>query len=132
MSRLVIEVQVRQLFNQHFSRNANKQILSIGNNNAQHEFDIYEAGRIIGGISTSPWFNKTEKHSSNTGGQDRVTAELLWLTLWQGNEKRVIILTDQEMAKRIHQRFSGCPFTHTIEIFYCDLENQSFTPVGKL
>jgi hypothetical protein len=128
----LIEEQVRQLYNHIYSAHTHKQTLTVGNNTARHEFDLYETGKVIGGISTSPWFNQTEKHSSNTGGQDRVAAELLWLSLWGGKESRIIVLTDYEMAKRTLQRFLGCPFPYRVEILHCDLGQRSLNLLGTL
>jgi len=70
-----IENLVRTEFNAENIRNAQKQTLSVGTGNAAHEFDLYETGKVIGGISTSPWFNRTK--GNNTGGQDRAATELL-------------------------------------------------------
>ena len=121
---------VRDSYNSQHSCNAVKKISSIGNQGAKHEFDLYEQGKVIGGISTSPWTNKTG--TNNTGGQDRVSTELLWLILWRGNEKRVLILTDLEMSEKIHKKFLGTPFAKKVYIFHFDLENKSFKKTGEL
>ena len=130
---LEVEETIRQLFNTTRSVNASKHRLPVGHGGAKHEFDLYEANSVIGGISTSPWTNKTQIRSSNSGGQDRLSAELLWLTLWEGNEKRVVIVTDEEMARRLLLRFRGCPFPHQIEIVRFDdssgiLKSEGFLP----
>ena len=98
--------------------------LCIGDQGAKHEFDLYEKGKVIGDISTSPW--KTSNNHNNTAGQDRVSTELLWLILWRGNEKRVLILTDLEMSEKIHRKFLGTPFAKKVYIFHFDLKNKSF------
>jgi hypothetical protein len=54
---------------------AKKQTLTLGTTAASHEFDLYEASTLVGGINTSPWFNKSGSY--NTGGQDRAATELL-------------------------------------------------------
>jgi hypothetical protein len=125
-----IENLVRAEFNAANNVNAQKQTLSVGTGNASHEFDLYETGRVVGGISTSPWFNKSR--SNNTGGQDRAATELLWLSLWPGNEKRVHVLTDKEMAQRLFKRFSGAGFPHRIEIQHFGIKTKEFSVVGTL
>ena len=73
---LQAEERIRRLFNTEWSVNASKQRLPVGHEGAQHQFDLFEENRVIGEISTSPWFNKTG--SNNSGGQDRVSAGLPW------------------------------------------------------
>lgn len=125
-----IEEEVRSLFNRHNQTSAEKAVLSLGRKGASHEFDLYNSGKVIGGITTSPWKNKTG--SNNTGGQDRASTELLWLTLWEGNENRVMILTDREMADKLFKRWQGCPFPHQIEIIHYDESKRLFERVGML
>lgn len=126
------EEDIRRLFNHIRNVNASKQRLHVGNGGAKHEFDLYEISRVIGGISTSPWTNKTQKRSTNTGGQDRLSTELLWLTLWEGKEARVVIVTDVEMAQKLIKRFQGCSFPYQIEIVHFDAASDVFTSVGFL
>lgn len=126
------EIIVRDSYNSKHSCNARKEILDIGDQGAKHEFDLYEEGKVIGGISTSPWKNKTKKKSNNTAGQDRVSTELLWLILWSGNEKRVLILKDLEMSEKIHKKFRGIPFAKKAHIFHFDLESNAFKEIGEL
>ena len=121
---------VRNSYNSKHSCNARKKTLPIGTQGAKHEFDLYEEGKVIGGISTSPWTNKTG--TNNTAGQDRVSTELLWLILWPGKEKRVLILTDHDMSKKIHEKFRGTPFAKKVHVFHFDLENKSFKKTGEL
>ncbi len=130
MTPLQIESLVRAEFNKMNNTNAQKSKLSFGNSNASHEFDVYEKSRVIGGISTSPWLNKSG--SNNTGGQDRAATELLWLSLWKGREKRVLILTDEEMADRVFKRFSGASFPSKIEIQHFVVNTRNFRVVGML
>ena len=122
------EERIRSSFNSFYKINATKQRLKLGNGGAKHEFDLYDAGKLIGGITTSPWKNKTG--SNNTGGQDRVSTELLWLSLWEGDEKRIIVLTDREMAERIIGRFSGCAFTKPVEVLLYDQNGKDFISIG--
>ena len=126
---LAIEKMVRDSYNSKHSCNARKKTLRIGGQGAKHEFDLYEEGKVIGGISTGRW--KTKKNHNNTGSQDRVSTELLWLILWPGNEKRVLILTNLEMSKKIHKKFLGTPFAKKVYIFHFDLENKSFKKIGE-
>ena len=130
--RLQIEEHIRQSLNETWGTNAMKSTLSVGDGGAKHEFDVFEEKKVIGGISTSPWRNRSARRTTNTGGQDRVTAELLWLSLWPGPEARTIVLTDSEMAERIYGRFEGCPFPRPIEILHFDLERQEFASIGTL
>jgi len=69
---------------------------------------------------------------SLTGGQDRASTELLWLTLWNGNERRVMILTNREMADKLYKRWKGCPFPKRSEIIHCNLPQREFDIVGML
>ncbi|MDD5127752.1 MAG: hypothetical protein PHR43_06655 [Dehalococcoidales bacterium] len=125
-----IEEEARCCFNKVYDLNSKKKVLEVGEKGASHEFDIYEPQKVIGGITTSPWWNKTG--SNNTGGQDRVAAELLWLTMWDGNERRVMILTDKIMASRLFERWKGCHFPHTIEIIHYNPCSKEFDTIGLL
>lgn len=102
----------------------------MGQTEKPREFDIYEANRVIGGITTSPWKNRSG--SSNSGGQDRASAELLWLTLWPGDERRIMILSDEDMANRLLKRFRGSYFPHHIEIIHYDSSLREFKELGRL
>ena len=119
-----IEEEVRSLFNRHNQTNAKKSVLSVGRKGTSHEFDLHDSGKVIGGITTSPWKNRTGSY--NTGGQDRASTELLWLTLWEGNENRVMILTNKEMADRLFERWQGCLFPHQIKIIHYDESKRLF------
>ena len=134
MSRVLtpqqVESLVRDAFNTANGASAQKQRLSLGAGAPSHEFDLYEANKVIGGISTSPWLNKSG--SNNTGGQDRASTELLWLSLWPGCEKRVHVLTDGKMAQRLFRRFSGACFPQRIEIQHFDRKANVFSVVGTL
>ena len=135
MKPLEKEEQVIIEFNKLSKTNAGKRILVFGESGAKHEFDIYEKDKVIGGVSTSPWRNKANgsgKRTNNTSGQDRASTELLWLSLWQGPERRVHILTDDEMAKKLFQKFNGSAFQQRIEIYYFNAQDLSFLRVGIL
>jgi len=128
MKKRKIEEEIRSLFNRQNQAEAKKKILEVGQQRVPHEFDLYDANKVIGGITTSPWKNKTGSY--NTGGQDRASTELLWLTLWVGDERRVMILTDEEMANKLWKRWRGCPFRYRIEIIHCNLSQERFEIVG--
>jgi hypothetical protein len=132
---LQIENNVRCELNKLLVTNASKVKLCCGKDGPSHEFDLYDEGKIIGGISTSPWFNEPKdkkRPTPNTSGQDRAATELLWLVLWHGSEKRVHILTDKEMAERLLKKFSGADFPKNIEIHHFDLQTKVFFHVGTL
>jgi hypothetical protein len=95
-----------------------------------HEFDIYADGIVIGGVSTSPL--KTSPGSRNTGGCDRACSELLWLSLWQGNETRVHVLTDKALAEWLVRRYEGAIFPHSITIYHFDHPGDALHEVGIL
>jgi len=130
INRLEIEEIVRNAFNISNRTSATKQRLTLPGGTAQHEFDIFQESILIGGISTSPWRNLSG--TNNTGGQDRVSTELFWLSLWGGRERRVLLLTDEAMAQNLYRRFRGAPVNSPIEIYHCNLQAVSFNLVGTL
>ena len=135
MTALQIEKNVRGAFNQLGGTKAKKVTLRFGKDAPSHEFDIYEEKKVIGGISTSPWFNKpkgSKRPTNNTSGQDRAATELLWLALWQGPERRVHILTDKEMSDRLFKKFSGARFPRSVEIHHFDVTSKTFRHVETL
>jgi len=129
------ERDARRLFNEKYQAKAEEKEteLQVGLGQcAKHKFDIYECGKFIGGITTSTWKCNTVRRSNNSGGQDRASAELLWLTLYRGDERRVMILTDEDMAERLFGRWQGCAFPHRIEIIHCDLREERLKKIGVL
>jgi len=115
-----MEQKIRCKFNRQFSKNATKQRLPISGKRdgtrTTHEFDLYDdPGCVIGGISCGRW--KTKSENNNTGSQDRVTAELLYLSLWPGRERRYLLLEDEEMANNIFRRFRTGRFRREIQIW---------------
>lgn len=135
MHYLIKEQEVRGEFNTVNKCHAEKKRLNVGSLGAKHEYDLYEEGKYIAGISTSPWKNKpkdSKKPTNNTGGQDRAAAEILWLSIWDGDEKRMHILTDDEMAKNIFAKFSGAPLRKEVTIIHYSLCNKIFTKIGIL
>jgi len=118
LSTAKFEQAARKAFNKNQGTDAQKSIVWIGR--TQHEFDLYDqVGSIAGGISTSPWQNKTG--TNNTGGQDRLAAELLWLSLCRSVKRKVLILRDEKMAGGISRRFGGNGFLNPpIEVWLYD------------
>lgn len=123
------ELASRKAFNKSEGTNAQKSIVPVGRK--QHEFDLYEPEVIAGGISTSPWRNKTG--TNNTGGQDRVAAELLWLHLCSHVKRKVVLLRDRAMAQGITDRFGGSSFFDPrIEIWVYDEMEDSIARYSDL
>jgi hypothetical protein len=113
------EKMARNAFNKSQGTKAEKSVVSIGK--AHHEFDLYQEGIIVGGISTSPWVNRTAKQTNNSGGQDRVSTELLWLHLYKYTGRKVLILREKDMADGIYSRFGGSGFFNpAVEIWLFD------------
>jgi len=113
------ERKARNAFNRNQRTNAQKSIVTVGKK--QHEFDLYQEGVIVGGISTSPWLNRTPKRTNNSGGQDRVAAELFWLHLCSSAKRKVLILKEEDMADGISNRFGGSGFfSPAVEVWLYD------------
>ena len=121
--KLPIENCARMAVNELFGCNSVCAKKALSDNGPKHEYDIYHENEVIGGVSTSPYL--TSKGKCNTGGRDRAAAELLWLSLWQGKESRVHVLTCESMANWLCKRFGGSIFPFKITIFH-------FCPVSKL
>jgi len=118
-SPALFEEMARDAFNKSQGTKARKSVVSIGK--VQHEFDLYQEGGVAGGISTSPWVNRTAKHTNNSGGQDRVAAELLWLLLCNSARRKVLILKEKDMADGINHRFGGNGFfSPAVEVWLFD------------
>ncbi len=119
----------RKAFNKSQGTSAHKRSINI--KGKWHEYDLYEPRIIAGGISTSPWRNKTG--TNNTGGQDRITAELLWLHFCKDVKGKVLILKDREMAKGIRDRFGGANFFNPpIEIWLYEQITDTITHYADL
>lgn len=113
------EEMARGAFNKSQGTKARKSVVSIGR--VQHEFDLYEEGTVAGGISTSSWLNRTAKRTNNSGGQDRVAAELLWLHLCNFAKRKVLILKEKDMADGINRRFGRSGFfSPNVEVWLFD------------
>lgn len=102
------EEMAREAFNKSQGTKTRKSVVSIGK--VKHEFDLYQEGVVAGGISTAPWVNRTARRTNNSGGQDRVAAELLWLHLCKSTRRKVLILKERDMADGINRRFGSSEF----------------------
>ena len=128
--RLIIEASARQVINGLFMANASNQRVIFSEGGPSHEFDIFQEGVIVGGVSTSPL--KVGKGSPNTGGKDRAASELLWLTLWPGKEKRLHVLTDKNLADWLYRTYKGADFRYPISVYHYDRISQILTKIGVL
>jgi len=119
MSPASFERKARNAFNKDQGTDAQKSIVTVGEK--QHEFDLYQEGVVAGGISTSPWLNRTPNRTNNSGGQDRVAAELFWLHLCRSAKRKVLILKEKDMANGINNRFGGSGFfSPAVEVWLYD------------
>jgi hypothetical protein len=126
MSPALFERKARDVFNRNEGTNAQKSRVTIGKK--QHEFDLYQEGVVVGGISTSPWLNRTPKRTNNTAGQDRVAAELFWLHFCDSAKRKVLILKEKDMADGINSRFGGNSFfSPTVGVWLYDLTADTIT-----
>jgi len=128
--RLAIEASARKAVNRLLKSNALNQRVTFSRDGPSHEFDIFEKGVIIGGVSTST--TKVGKGTDNTGGKDRAASELLWLTLWPGEEKRLHVMTDKSLADWLYQKYKGADFRYPISIYHYDQISQILTEIGVL
>ena len=128
--KLQIEEKARAAINKLHDTQASSNKRNLSEGGPIHEFDIFQEEKIIGGVSTSPYL--TTKGNPNTGGRDRAIAELLWLSLWQGKEKRVHVLTCSSMAQWLFKRFVGANFPFPITIYWYCLEKDELEEVGGL
>lgn len=113
------EAKARNAFNRNQGTNAQKSIVTVGKK--QHEFDLYQEGVVVGGISTSPWLNRTPRRTNNSGGQDRVAAELFWLHLCSTAKRKVLVLLEKDMANGIYRRFGESDFfSPQVEVWLYD------------
>jgi hypothetical protein len=128
--RLEIEARARTAIGTLFKCSATREIIGFPETDKSHEFDIFSKGIVIGGVSTSPYY--TTGHNMNTGGCDRAASELLWLSLWQGPEQRIHVLTDRVMSEWLLKRYQGLAFPFDIAVYYYDRERDQLTEVGHL
>jgi hypothetical protein len=127
-----LEPLARAAFDQAFGTRSVRQRLAVGRRGAEHEFALHAPGAVIGAIITERWAGAADPRSGTTSGQDRASAELLWLCLWEGRERRVLIATDLELAQRLVARYAGCFLPTQVEVHHCDIASGSLYLVGRL
>lgn len=130
VTRLAVEDAAREAAGTLFRCAPISQRVPFPNDGPIHEFDIYAAGELIGGVSTSPL--KTSGGRWNTGGFDRACSELLWLSLWPGTERRIHILTDKPLAEKLVSRYRGVAFPHVISVYHYACQANSLSLMGTL
>jgi hypothetical protein len=127
---LRIEDDARRAIGRMYGCSPECRKIRLGKAGAIHEFDIYSANVVIGGVSTSPL--TIGQNNRNTGGTDRASRELLWLSLWPGNETRVHVLTDRALAQWLYAQFRGVAFPYAITIYHYDLASDVLNQVGTM
>jgi hypothetical protein len=127
-----LEPAVRAAFEQAFGVSTARQRLAVGRRGAEHEYAVHAPGEVIGAIVTARWAGPADPRSGTTSGQDRAAAELLWLCLWEGRERRVLLATDLELAQRLAARYQGCYLPAQVEVHHCDLPSGSMYLAGRL
>lgn len=128
--RLRIESAARAAIGRHLNCMPTCQTLGFLGCQVTHEFDIYTKGIVIGGVSTST--SKTSNGNPNTGGRDRASSELLWLSLWQGQERRIHVLTQRSLAEWILERYRKLRFPHEIDVIHYNLRSDELSFLGVL
>lgn len=128
--RLGIEERARAAMSRQLSCRAVSKKLAVGRGGPIHEFDIFCAGVVIGGVTTGR--RKTSKGNWNVSSCDRACAELLWLSLWPGEESRVHVLSDRSLAEWLLGRFASAPFSRTINVYYYDESGDSLSYLGSI
>lgn len=128
--RLNIESLARIALSRLLKCDAISKRIAVGTNGPTHEFDIYDSGKVVGGITTGT--HKTSAAKANTGTCDRACAELLWLSIWPGEELRIHVFTDKPLAEWLVKRFSGAPFPRTIDIYHYKPASDAVTHVGTV
>jgi len=116
-----VEQAIRQAFNEQFGFNAERRSVTVGRKTASHEFALHDAGKTLGAIVLP-----------SNRAFDTAAAEILWLCLWEGPERRVIITSELELAQRLVTVFHGCYFPTQIEAFHFDAASRSFYRAGRL
>lgn len=126
------ETEVRDAFNAVFDCQASAATPIVGGRTATHPFALFDAGRVIGAIVAAPWRDRAAPEPGASPGQDRAAAELLWLTLWEGPERRVLVVTDLDMAQGLITRFHGCYVPADIDVLHFDIAARSFYLAGRV
>lgn len=121
VAALHLEPAIRQAFNGQFGFNAERRRVTVGRKTASHEFALHDAGKALGAIIPP----------SHRAFETAAT-EILWLCLWEGPERRVIIAAKLELVQRLVTVFHGCYFPTQIEAFHYDVASKSFYRAGRL
>lgn len=116
-----LEPVIRAAFNQQFECATERRIVPVGRKTAMHEFALHDAGKVLGAIV--PPSSRAFEFAS---------AEILWMCLWEGPERRVVITTELELAQHLITVFHGCYFPTQIEAFHFDAAAKSFYRAGRL
>ena len=127
---LNIEDAARKAIGQMYACSPECRKLRVGSSGAVHEFDIYAENVVVGGVSTSPL--TIGQSNRNTGGTDRASRELLWLSLWPGREARIHVLTDRALAQWLCNQFRGVLFPRTLTIYHYDCASGLLDRIGAL
>jgi hypothetical protein len=127
-----LEPAARAAFDLAFGTRSVRQRLPVGRRGAEHEFALHAPGKAIGSIVTARWDGAADPRSGTTPGQDRASAELLWLSLWEGRERRVLVATDLELAQRLVARYAGCYLPAQVEVHHCDITSGSLYLAGRI
>jgi hypothetical protein len=127
-----VEAAVRAAFDRSCGASSARARLAVGRRGAEHEFALHVPGRVIGAIVTARWAGVVDAGSGTTPGPDRASAELLWLSLWEGRERRVLVATDLELAQRLVGRYAGCYLPAQVEVHHCDVASGSLYLAGRI
>jgi hypothetical protein len=116
-----LEPAIRAVFNEQFGSVAERRVVAVGRKTATHEFALHDPGKILGCIVPA-----------SKGSFEFASAEILWLCLWEGPERRVVITAELGLAQRLITVFHGCYFPTQIEAFHFDAASKSFYRTGRL
>lgn len=116
-----LEPAIRQAFNEQFGCNAERRTVTVGRKTASHAFALHDAGKALGAIVPA-----------SQRAFETAATEILWLCLWEGPERRVIIAAELELVQRLVTVFHGCYFPTQIEAFHYDAGAKSFYRAGRL
>lgn len=123
---------IRKCFNEKFKLKTRKEKhVKVGTK--EHEYDIYQEGKVAGGITTGKSKTSRSKGKNpNSGSRDRACREILWLNLVEDVKRRVLVVTDQGMFDYLVRQFKGANFNKKIEIMLFNYENKTFIKTDNL
>ncbi|MEO8038276.1 MAG: hypothetical protein ABI794_05870 [Betaproteobacteria bacterium] len=117
----LLEPAIRVAFNGHFQCAAERRSVTVGRKSAHHDFALHEAGKVLGTI-----VERSER------AFEAAATEILWLCLWEGPERRLVVTPELALAQRLVTAFQGCYFPTQIEAFHFDGASRSFYRTGRL